>query len=795
MPWRSPHGRPSRSHRNSSSTGSSDCPSEECLPNGLFFSVFRLLTGRCPRCGQQCRPTLFGSVRVTRSWTRRLLLITFALLVFPALLGGAAHAHAHGGTVLAAASGTGIDGIEWMNLRDSAGVPLQNYRFVTDGGGLLHPETTIISTILGLETIGYLIIVGTAIWLTGYALSFQWLDLFAVPLRGLAHTFTAQLATPAVLTTAATIGAFCAAWFWLRGYHAKAATQIVVMLMVAFLGPVFLAEPLAEVLSPNGLLAEGRDLGIAVAAGLTGDSRPHPAGIRSTVQGGLPDSFARNPLQVWNFGHLVDNSPACRNAWSAGITAGDNDRVRTGLRSCGDTTAYARSGDPSYGQIGTGLILLMCAAGLLAMAVMIAIRIMKSALDAVYHGFLTIFGFAAGGFIYGATQTHLIRSLTHSLIGAARMTLYTVFLTMYLLIISDLIAQARGHVLAVMVIAVFVEIIAISQLKHLNASLTRGNDWIAGRFALAVQNGMTRSGGGSGAGGSALGMGTVRASSGLAGMRAIATLGAVSTINSSPVTAWLAKRKMGPLNPYARQRQNTELINMAIAPLNQENAVWGAEGRLNLLEKARHRAGGKTTDLAAANVLDGLLDSRAPDALHAPVMLALGFTHTQIQNAHQALSAQSASKMAHLDGVPAAQKAVAAAYAARNYADTPARWSPIASQAAVAADNLARHTNAPVDTGLVDREFVNDVNEALASRNRAAALANIPIQRWQQASKDTKWYIGNTHALAHQKLAHQYYGALEGASLPAGHTVESLRQALFDSASKMADLGPLPWTH
>lgn len=729
--------------------------------------------------------------RPARRWIRRLLLITLALFVFPALLGAAAQAH--GGTTVGVSGGSGIDGIGWMNLHDSAGVPLQNYRFVSDDGGLLHPKTTIIATILGLETIGYMVMVGSALGLLDYTMSFSWLDLFAVPLRGLARTLSSQFATPIVLLTAATVGAFCAAWFWLRGYHAKAMTQIAFMLAVAVLGPMFLAEPLADILSKDGLLAQGRDLGIAVAAGLTGDSRPHPAGVLASMHNGLPDSLARNPLQVWNFGHIVDNSPACRAAWSAGISAADDDRVRDGLRSCGDTIAYSRSANPSYGQIGTGLILLLCAAGLLALALTMALRIIKSALDAVYHGFLTIFGFAAGGFVYGATQTHLIRSLTHSVVGAARMTLYTVFLGVYMLLIGDLIAQARDHVLAVMVITLIVEVIAISQLKHLSASLDRGNDWIAGRFALAVQNGMTRSGGGGS--GTALGMGTVRASGGLAGFRAVATLGAVSTINSSPVTAWLAGRTLGPLNPFASQRQATELINMGIAPLNQQNAQWGAHNRADLLDKALQRSGGATTDLAAANVLDGLLDSRAPDALHAPVMLAAGFTHRQIQNAHQALSAQSASRMADPEGVPAVQKAIAAAYLTRNYADAPARVVPIAAQTAVAADNFMRHAIAPVDETQVDHAFVARVQHALAQPNRNELLAAIGDDQWRARNKDTHWKIGNELALSHNRLAHQYYDAVVGNVLPAGMTVEGLRAALFDSASQIADLGSYPWQH
>ncbi|MGV9411241.1 hypothetical protein ACWDOP_15095 [Nocardia sp. NPDC003693] len=718
----------------------------------------------------------------------------FVLFVFPGLVGA----------VAGASSGESqIDGIGWMDVRDSQGVPLANYRIVTDHGSVLAPYNTVLWTIIGLEATGYLIFVGTGIWLLGYVLSFRWLDVIATPLRMVADTLSGQIATPIMLVTAATIGAFCVAWFILRGYPGKAATQVVTMFAVAILGPVFLADPLAEVLSAHGWLAQGRDVGISVAAGLTGDANPDPSAMIPALQTTMVDNFARNPMQVWNFGHVIDDRPACRAAWSAGIAAGDDDQVREGLRNC-DAAAHARAEEPSMGQVGTGLILLICAVLLLSFAIVLSVRIMKAAMDSIFHAFGAIFGFAAGGFVYGATQTHLIRSLVHSAVSAARMALYVIFLSLYMMVISRIFAQAGGQVLSVFVIVAIVEVIAISQLKTLSNSLNQGNDWIANRFALAIQSGMSRTAA-SGSTGTALGMGTMHAAGTAAtGLGLVTGLTALNTFNTSPVTAWLAGRTVNPLNPLARARKTLELENMGMAPLSHEFQRWNELERQNWVGKALSRSKGEVTGLAAANVLDGLYDSKAPENMHAAVMLRAGFSHEQIMGAQHALAVQGASRMTDPEGVGAAQKAVAAAYAARNYGDDGSRdkWEPIAAQAVVAADNFARHAVAPVNPAAVDRVFLTRVLNASAAPNAATALAAIAPDEWRAAGKDTLWAIGDRLATQHRKLAQRYHDTLVGKAPAGGPSAQLLRDQLFSSANRISNLhdhtlgtGFMPWRH
>ncbi|WP_327146926.1 hypothetical protein [Nocardia sp. NBC_01327] len=622
-----------------------------------------------------------------------MLSIFFVLFVFPGLVGAVAGAQSD-----SAAGTSGIDGLSWMNIHDSQGVPLANYQFVTDhGGNIFDLGNTVLWMLLGMEVTGYLVIVITAIWIIGYAMSFQWLSLFSSALHSVAHTLTATIATPAMLVTAATFGAFCVAWFALRGYHAKATMQIVTMLAVAILGSMFLADPLADVLSPDGLLAQGRDVGISVASGLNGDANPDPGRTISGLQGGLADNFARDPLQFWNFGHVVDDQSTCGPAWTAGMNAGTDSAMRAGLQACGDEAAVTKSKNPSFGQVGTGLILLICSTLLLVFAVFLSIQVIKAALDSIYHGFLTIFGFAAGGFIYGPTQTFLVRNVVHSFVSAVRMTAYVVFLGFYMVFIGNIFQQSQGHVMAVLVTAGIVEVIAISQLKHLTAGINKGNDWIANRFASAVQNGMANSAagaGGGGGGGTALGMGTLGAH-GTAGGGLMTKLAILTALNANPAVAH-AFKKMGPFNPQAGARQRAENASMAIAPMNLETHVWSQLARDNWMRKAEIRAPGGVgpkTDLEVANMLDGWGDSNmSPEKFEAAAILR-GATPLQATNATRATAVQKAGLSGR--GMPMVDKAISAANAIANHTGPDDPIGAIAGKALVAANNLVRNSVAP----------------------------------------------------------------------------------------------------
>ncbi|MFE9328900.1 hypothetical protein ACIHDR_49115 [Nocardia sp. NPDC052278] len=712
------------------------------------------------------------------AWT----LATFCLLaIIPGAVGAVARAQTGSTT-----TESSLDALSWMNIRDTEGVPLTDYTFATDHGGILHPVTSTLSVILGLEFIGYLVIVTSAVWMIGYSVSFQWLDPIGQALTAVAHRLTGQIATPIVLITAASIGALFVAWFTVRGYYAKAALQVMTMLLVAVLGPITLADPLADVLSSHGLLARGRDVGISVAAGLFGESTSQPDQLVIGLQGELADNFARKPLQVWNFGHVIDQSPRCRAAWTTGIESGHEGQVLDGVRQCGDSTAYAKARNPSLGQVGSGLMLLVCAAILLCFGQYLGLKIIWAALDSIYYSFRAIFGFAAGGFIYGPTQTALLRDITDAFIAAARMTVFIIFLSIYELFLGALFEQAHGHVMTVLVLGANAEFIGIVQLRKLNASLTRGSNWVTNRFALAIQNDGHSSGAG---GGAALGMGYTNIQS-RSGIKLLAAVSALNAVNASPIIGWLAGGTKNPLDPLARGRRRVDRTNIEVAPMQRDFQVWQSMARENWREKARARAekaGGIHTELGLQNALDGLGDSRVPDTYVASTLLSFGATNAAVINGQRAMAVQNASMSRNPYGFAPLQKALAAARAVENHVGDPAHGA-FAAQALVSANNFLRHTNAPIAGS-------TDVDSAFVARVLALSDSEIDLRthilpdEWNSASRDTRWAIGHRLASDHQAAAAAYWKALKDPSraLP----LERYRLDLMNSARRISNLDHL----
>ncbi|NUS44702.1 MAG: hypothetical protein HOQ24_13570 [Mycobacteriaceae bacterium] len=711
-----------------------------------------------------------------------------ALLV-PVLVGLVATAQSD---VSAAAAGRGNAGLSWMNIKDTAGVRLSDYAFTTNNGSLLHPDNTALALVLQLEFSGWLVIVTTAIWIIGYVLSFQWLDLFSTALQGVADALTGTIATPIMLMTAAAIGAFFVGWFVVRGRPAKATAQVVTMLAVAVAGPMFLAEPLADVLSSHGLLSEGRDLGISVAAGLNGNSTPNPTQLVASMQGTMADNFARLPLQVWNFGHVVDDQPGCGAAWSAGVSAGKADSLKENLKHCGDTYAHATAMNPGAGQIATGLILLICGTVLVLFAAYLAIRVIWAALDTVYHGFMSIFGFAAGGFVYGPTQTFLIRNIVDGFIAAARMAVYTIFLGVYVLFLGNLFRQAHGQVMAIFVIGGLVEIVAILQLRRLSNGLNRGNEWIANRFALATQG--VRGGAGGSGSGTALGMGEHGASRGM-GVGSIAALAAISTIDSNPLTGWIFQAR-SPLQYMARRRQHAERINADLAisgwPMEQQRRLeLDRQGYEYAAERRRRRSrGGMGLDnaLTVAEMLDGVIKAGAPSANAGSVLEAIGVDRRSINRALRVMEDMRGDTSVNPFFYQPLQKAAAAVHtaAARHNSPDAAAYQ---AQAVVSIGSWRGKCPLPMMEN-VEMDFVNRVHGVWDSPiNLRNAVTDA---EWLSVHPDTLRYLGHELGEQARDSGYRFWAT------PDDHHLRDLQNIVERAHNLDMITGPLgrgPWTY
>ncbi|WP_433525801.1 hypothetical protein ACQPZ2_13305 [Nocardia pseudovaccinii] len=571
------------------------------------------------RCGHW-----IGATRLRRI-TARLLLGVLVLFVVPMTIGAVASAQ----TGTATAGSSTIDAVGWMNVRDSHGVPLANYVFATNHGSILHPGNAALSTALDLEFAGFMATEVTGIWAIDYVVSFRWLDLVAEPLSRVADTLAGQVGTPMIFVLAVTIGGIPVAWFVVRGYFSKATMQVLTMIAVAMFSVPYLAHPLADVLSSDGLLAQGRDVGVAVAAGLNGESNPSPNAVVDSIEGTLADNFVRYPLQVWNFGHVVDDSPACRAAWSEGVLAGSDDKVTSGMKRCGDTAAYSKTQNPNAGQICTGLLLLIFAAVLLMFGVYLSGKIVVSAAEAVYHAFMAIFGFAAGGYIYGPSQNFLVRNLVDAFVSSGKMVAFTVYLGIYALVLGDVFEQAKGHGIAVIFIGGSFMIVGIVLLRRMSHGLAAGTGRIANQITGVLASGHTGQSGG-GSGGATLGSGGSMTGT----QRLVTGLAALNTFNASPVTEYLMGRTRSPLSSRSGMRQRAELANMRMA-VEADRFGWIRNyyrTREQIIDSARSAAAQYGhTPLGAAVAIDRVVDRGGSLGDAEAAMFSAGFGNKEMR--------------------------------------------------------------------------------------------------------------------------------------------------------------------
>ncbi|MDA2893384.1 hypothetical protein PDG61_20890 [Mycolicibacterium sp. BiH015] len=284
--------------------------------------------------------------------------------------------------------------LNWIGLRDSYGVPLGNYYFAIaslrdqistapdDLGwdpGTWAPwlaatmariaTSAAAANILTAEAGLFVGIIALALWLLKLTVSTYWLTVIGEIARAVTGAVTQVTTTLGVLLLAVPIGVFCGAVTAKRGEVGRGWTMIGIALTLPALSLAVFADPAGLMYGPDGLLTFGRDIGFSVAAAATHNGTlggPDATGQVDTLTASLITHTVREPLQLWNFGHVVDQVGGCGPAWSASLRSGDPNAPIRAMAACGDQAAvsYASHVDATNAWVG---LILIAAASLLAM--------------------------------------------------------------------------------------------------------------------------------------------------------------------------------------------------------------------------------------------------------------------------------------------------------------------------------------------------------------------------------------------------------------------------------------------
>jgi hypothetical protein len=103
-----------------------------------------------------------------------------------------------------------------------------------------------------------------------------------------------------------------------------------------------------------------------------------------TLTARLIPPTVREPLQLWNFGHVVDRVGGCGAAWSAAVRAGVSDGPIRAVAACGDHSAVAYAQHLDGTNIWTGLIFVLAAVLLGAFMVISGWAVLKVSVKAIW---------------------------------------------------------------------------------------------------------------------------------------------------------------------------------------------------------------------------------------------------------------------------------------------------------------------------------------------------------------------------------------------------------------------------
>lgn len=225
----------------------------------------------------RCAETLQRAAAWVRVWSPAVLLrwcwrhkrITVLAAVGLLLVLGAAAAWADPGTGTENSNDGGNFLISWMGIKDSDGVPVAKYSLTLNEGGWNDPISTAFAKISSIFYEIYLCITTIALWLIKFVLEFEWLRLFTVPFQTIGRGVTETMDRFGLAATALAILAIVVVVTALLGKTAKAFSNIAMgMLMIGIAATIF-ANPLAELVGPDGLLAKGRDTGLEIATSVS----------------------------------------------------------------------------------------------------------------------------------------------------------------------------------------------------------------------------------------------------------------------------------------------------------------------------------------------------------------------------------------------------------------------------------------------------------------------------------------------------------------------------------------------
>ena len=212
--------------------------------------------------------------------------------------------------------------LSWMELHDSRGISIWDYDLSLDRGGITSPLKLIWSVFADIGWHVYSWLVGSAMWLIDFTLSFGWLEPFERPAEAVSDSLADVISRFGALPVLLTLAAAVAAVLMMAGRFATGLYEFFAAATVAALAIGVLASPIDYVTGGDSWLIQARDLGLEVGGSLSAEPGRHasaePEEIRVDLSEQLADIFIRAPHQLVNYNAVIDGTK-CEDAYDAGL--------------------------------------------------------------------------------------------------------------------------------------------------------------------------------------------------------------------------------------------------------------------------------------------------------------------------------------------------------------------------------------------------------------------------------------------------------------------------------------------
>jgi len=285
-----------------------------------------------------------------------------------------------------AGAATGVV-LNWTGLRDSSGVPVGDFRLAladltarvvgADPGAspfdpaswvpwLLHGMGALFANLaaanlLTAEVGVFVGILALALWLMRLTISSYWLTVLGTMARAVSGAVLSVTTSWGLVTLTVPAGVFAGVLTIRRGQSGRGVTLILVALALPALAVTVFADPAGLMYGPHGLLEFGRRVGFSTAQVATHGGAIGGGGFGGqldTLTSSLITRVVREPLEVFNFGHVVDKVGGCGAAYSAALTHPMPGGPVAAMVRCGDSAAVRYAEQLGAGDLFGGLVLI-----------------------------------------------------------------------------------------------------------------------------------------------------------------------------------------------------------------------------------------------------------------------------------------------------------------------------------------------------------------------------------------------------------------------------------------------------